>query len=138
MAGNAKTETKRDATFAEDVLPDLIAKPAPAPVAARPAIDECPASQAIDDGPAGPTDRDNAHLKTVHCGDQPVRGGAVEARVQQAGSAPRTWLFDQQQPRRGKGGPEHRVAALARLYRTTFGLLDGAVSHPARCQVRPT
>jgi pilus assembly protein CpaB len=33
VAGNAKTETKREATFAEDVLPDLIAKPAPAPVA---------------------------------------------------------------------------------------------------------
>jgi pilus assembly protein CpaB len=31
VAGNAKTE-KRDATFAEDILPDLIEKPAPAPV----------------------------------------------------------------------------------------------------------
>jgi pilus assembly protein CpaB len=33
LAGNAKTETKREATFAEDVLPDLIAKPTPVPVA---------------------------------------------------------------------------------------------------------
>jgi pilus assembly protein CpaB len=33
LAGNAKTETKRDATFAEDVLPDLIPKATPAPVA---------------------------------------------------------------------------------------------------------
>jgi pilus assembly protein CpaB len=32
-AGIAKTETKREATFAEDVLPDLMPKPAPAPVA---------------------------------------------------------------------------------------------------------
>ena len=31
--GIAKTETKREATFAEDVLPDLVAKPAPAAVA---------------------------------------------------------------------------------------------------------
>ena len=31
--GIARTETKREATFAEDVLPDLIAKPAPSPVA---------------------------------------------------------------------------------------------------------
>ena len=31
LAGNAKTE-KRDATFASDVLPDLMDKPAPAPV----------------------------------------------------------------------------------------------------------
>jgi pilus assembly protein CpaB len=33
VAGTSKTETKRDATFAEDVLPDLADKPAPAPVA---------------------------------------------------------------------------------------------------------
>jgi pilus assembly protein CpaB len=33
LAGNAKTETKREATFAEDILPDLADKPAPAPVA---------------------------------------------------------------------------------------------------------
>jgi pilus assembly protein CpaB len=33
VGGNAKTESKRDATFAEDVLPDLVEKPAPAPVA---------------------------------------------------------------------------------------------------------
>jgi pilus assembly protein CpaB len=33
LAGNAKTESKREATFAEDVLPDLVEKPAPAPVA---------------------------------------------------------------------------------------------------------
>ncbi len=33
VAGNAKTESKREATFAEDVLPDLIEKPAPAPIA---------------------------------------------------------------------------------------------------------
>lgn len=33
LAGNAKTEAKREATFAQDVLPDLVAKPAPAPVA---------------------------------------------------------------------------------------------------------
>jgi pilus assembly protein CpaB len=33
LAGNAKTESKRDATFAEDILPDLVEKPAaPAPV----------------------------------------------------------------------------------------------------------
>jgi pilus assembly protein CpaB len=32
-AGIAKTETKREATFAEDVLPDLMPKPVPAPVA---------------------------------------------------------------------------------------------------------
>jgi len=31
--GMAKADPKREATFAEDVLPDLIAKPAPAPVA---------------------------------------------------------------------------------------------------------
>src|SRR5271154_2005799 len=33
VAGNAKTETKREATFAQDILPDLVEKPAPAPVA---------------------------------------------------------------------------------------------------------
>jgi pilus assembly protein CpaB len=33
VAGNAKTETKREATFAQDVLPDLVEKPAVAPVA---------------------------------------------------------------------------------------------------------
>jgi len=33
VAGNAKTETKREATFAQDVLPDLVEKPAAAPVA---------------------------------------------------------------------------------------------------------
>jgi pilus assembly protein CpaB len=33
LAGNARTETKREATFAEDILPDLVDKPAPAPVA---------------------------------------------------------------------------------------------------------
>ena len=33
VAGHPKPEPKREATFAEDVLPDLIAKPAPAPVA---------------------------------------------------------------------------------------------------------
>ena len=33
LAGNAKTETKREATFAEDILPDLVDKPMPAPVA---------------------------------------------------------------------------------------------------------
>ncbi len=33
LAGHTKPEPKREATFAEDVLPDLIAKPAPAPVA---------------------------------------------------------------------------------------------------------
>jgi pilus assembly protein CpaB len=33
LAGNAKTETKCEATFAEDILPDLIEKPAPAPTA---------------------------------------------------------------------------------------------------------
>jgi pilus assembly protein CpaB len=33
LAGNAKTDTKNDATFAQDILPDLIEKPAPAPVA---------------------------------------------------------------------------------------------------------
>jgi pilus assembly protein CpaB len=32
LGGSAKTETKRDATFASDVLPDLNDKPAPAPV----------------------------------------------------------------------------------------------------------
>jgi pilus assembly protein CpaB len=33
VAGNAKTPTKNDATFAQDILPDLVDKPAPAPVA---------------------------------------------------------------------------------------------------------
>jgi pilus assembly protein CpaB len=33
LAGNAKTETKREATFASDILPDLEEKPAPAPAA---------------------------------------------------------------------------------------------------------
>ena len=33
MAGNAKTETRREATFASDVLPDLNDKPVAAPVA---------------------------------------------------------------------------------------------------------
>ena len=33
LAGNAKTENKREATFAEDILPDLIEKPAAAPTA---------------------------------------------------------------------------------------------------------
>jgi pilus assembly protein CpaB len=33
FAGNAKTETKREATFASDVLPDLVEKPVAAPVA---------------------------------------------------------------------------------------------------------
>jgi pilus assembly protein CpaB len=33
VAGNAKTPTKNDATFAQDVLPDLVEKPAAAPVA---------------------------------------------------------------------------------------------------------
>jgi pilus assembly protein CpaB len=33
VAGNAKTPTKNDATFAQDVLPDLVDKPAPAPAA---------------------------------------------------------------------------------------------------------
>ncbi len=32
LAGNAKTESKRDATFAQDILPDLVEKPAPAPL----------------------------------------------------------------------------------------------------------
>jgi pilus assembly protein CpaB len=31
VAGNAKTPTKNDATFAEDIVPDLADKPAPAP-----------------------------------------------------------------------------------------------------------
>jgi pilus assembly protein CpaB len=33
VAGNAKTPTKNDATFAQDILPDLVDKPAAAPVA---------------------------------------------------------------------------------------------------------
>jgi pilus assembly protein CpaB len=33
VAGNAKTPTKNDATFAQDILPDLVEKPAAAPVA---------------------------------------------------------------------------------------------------------
>lgn len=33
LAGPAKTDTKNDATFAQDILPDLLEKPAPAPVA---------------------------------------------------------------------------------------------------------
>jgi pilus assembly protein CpaB len=33
LAGNAKTDTKTEATFAQDILPDLVEKPAPAPVA---------------------------------------------------------------------------------------------------------
>ncbi|MGA3002225.1 MAG: Flp pilus assembly protein CpaB [Acetobacteraceae bacterium] len=33
VAGNAKTPTKSDATFAQDILPDLVEKPAPAPAA---------------------------------------------------------------------------------------------------------
>jgi pilus assembly protein CpaB len=33
IAGNAKTPTRNDATFAQDILPDLVDKPAPAPVA---------------------------------------------------------------------------------------------------------
>lgn len=33
VAGNAKTPARNDATFAQDVLPDLVEKPAPAPVA---------------------------------------------------------------------------------------------------------
>jgi pilus assembly protein CpaB len=33
VAGNAKTPTKNDATFAQDILPDLIDKPAAAPAA---------------------------------------------------------------------------------------------------------
>ena len=32
VAGNAKTPTKNDATFAQDILPDLVDKPAAAPV----------------------------------------------------------------------------------------------------------
>jgi pilus assembly protein CpaB len=32
LAGNARTDTKTEATFAQDILPDLIEKPAPAPV----------------------------------------------------------------------------------------------------------
>jgi pilus assembly protein CpaB len=32
LAGNAKTETKREATYASDILPNLVEKPAPAPV----------------------------------------------------------------------------------------------------------
>jgi pilus assembly protein CpaB len=32
-AGNAKTASKTEATFAQDILPDLVEKPAPAPVA---------------------------------------------------------------------------------------------------------
>ncbi|MSP02527.1 MAG: Flp pilus assembly protein CpaB [Acetobacteraceae bacterium] len=34
LAGNAKTETKREATFASDILPDLVDKPLPAPAPA--------------------------------------------------------------------------------------------------------
>jgi pilus assembly protein CpaB len=33
IAGNAKTPTRNDATFAQDILPDLVEKPAAAPVA---------------------------------------------------------------------------------------------------------
>jgi pilus assembly protein CpaB len=33
MAGNARTDSKTEATFAQDILPDLVEKPAPAPVA---------------------------------------------------------------------------------------------------------
>ena len=33
IAGNAKTPTRNDATFAQDILPDLVDKPAAAPVA---------------------------------------------------------------------------------------------------------
>ena len=33
LAGNAKTENKREATFASDILPDLAEKPMPAPLA---------------------------------------------------------------------------------------------------------
>lgn len=33
LAGNAKTPMKNDATFAQDILPELIEKPAPAPAA---------------------------------------------------------------------------------------------------------
>jgi pilus assembly protein CpaB len=33
VAGNAKTPTKNDATFAQDILPDLVEKPTAAPVA---------------------------------------------------------------------------------------------------------
>jgi pilus assembly protein CpaB len=46
VAGNAKTPTKNDATFAQDVLPDLIDKPAPAPVA--PVIVTAPAPAPVD------------------------------------------------------------------------------------------
>jgi pilus assembly protein CpaB len=57
LAGNARTE-KREATFAEDVLPDLVAKPPPAPVA--PVIVAAPAPPAPAEPPmrvfSGPGD----------------------------------------------------------------------------------
>jgi pilus assembly protein CpaB len=46
VAGNAKTPTKNDATFAQDVLPDLIDKPAAAPVA--PVIVTAPAPAPVE------------------------------------------------------------------------------------------
>ena len=56
--GNAKTDTKRDATFAQDILPDLIEKPAPAPVV--PVVVAAPPPAPIADPPmrvfSGPGD----------------------------------------------------------------------------------
>jgi pilus assembly protein CpaB len=46
VAGNAKTPTKNDATFAQDVLPDLVEKPAAAPVA--PVIVAAPPSAPVE------------------------------------------------------------------------------------------
>ena len=58
LAGNARTDTKTEATFAQDILPDLIEKPAPSPVA--PVIVAAPPPAPVADPPmrvfSGPSD----------------------------------------------------------------------------------